>query len=70
MDTINGVSSILDTPFGDLIEPFARASSKDPTTMVFSHANGAVFRSKVIGIGGKPVRERHLQIRGLYRTLV
>ena len=52
-DTINGVSSILDTPFGDLIEPFAPGKFKDPTTMVFSHANGAVFTLKVSESGGK-----------------
>lgn len=52
-DTVSGTSSILDTPFGDLIEPFAPGKLKDPNTVVLSHANGAVFTLKSSDVGGK-----------------
>ena len=52
-EVVNGVSSILDTPFGDLIEPFAPGKLKDGSTVVLSHANGAVFTLKMTSAGGK-----------------
>lgn len=52
-EVVNGVSSILDTPFGDLIEPFAPGKLKDGSTVVLSHSNGAVFTLKLSAAGGK-----------------
>lgn len=52
-EVVNGVSSILDTPFGDLVEPFAPGKLKDGSTVVLSHANGAVFTLKMTSAGGK-----------------
>lgn len=53
-DVVVGVSSILDTPFGDLIEPFAPGKIKDGSTVVLNHANGAFFTLKLTEAGAKP----------------
>ena len=67
-DTINGVSSILDTPFGDLIEPFAPGKMTDGSTMVLNHTNGAIFTLK-LSSGAKPALKGTFKFEAYTGTL-
>ncbi len=67
-EVVNGVSSILDTPFGDLIEPFAPGKLKDGSTVVLSHTNGAVFTLK-LSQGAKPVLKGTFKFEAYTGTL-
>lgn len=69
-DVVVGVSSILDTPFGDLIEPFAPGKIKDGSTVVLNHANGALFTLKLTEAGGKPSLKGTFKFEAYTGTLV
>ena len=69
-DTLTGTSSILDTPFGDLIEPFAPGKLKEPNTVSLSHANGAVFTLKASDVGGKPTLKGTFKYEAYTGTLI
>jgi 3-oxoacyl-ACP reductase-like protein len=53
-DVVVGVSSIFDTPFGDLISPFSPGKLKDASTVLLNHENGAIFTLKLSEAGAKP----------------
>ena len=67
-EVVNGVSSILDTPFGDLIEPFAPGKMTDGSTMVLNHTNGAIFTLK-LSSGAKPALKGTFKFEAYTGTL-
>lgn len=69
-DTLNGISSILDTPFGDLVEPFAPGKLKEPNTVILKHANGAEFTLKSSEVGGKLTLKGTFKFEAYTGTLV
>lgn len=69
-DVVAGTSSILDTPFGDLIEPFAPGKIKDGSTVVLNHANGALFTLKLTEAGAKPSLKGTFKFEAYTGTLI